>query len=109
MPRELMLKVRVSSEEKVRMEDKALAYGCSLSDLVRMRVLECRLRQTPEEKERLRLLARVGNNLNQLARWANIHKEKLASVEILLQLDSLWTVLLQSQQPNSVSEEGPCT
>lgn len=109
MRRELMLKVRVSPEEKARMDDKALACGCSLSDLVRMRVLECRLRQTPEEKERLLLLARAGNNLNQLARWANTHKEHLPSVEILLQLDALWVALLQSEQPAPESEEGPCT
>lgn len=106
MRRDCIVKLRVSAEEKARMEDRALACGCSLSDCIRLRVLECRLRQTPEEKERLRLLARAGNNLNQLARWANVHKERMETVEIILRLELLWQALRESPPQDG---SGPCT
>lgn len=90
MSRTHMIKIRVTLAEKQRMEAKARASGLSLSDLVRRHLRECRLRQTPEEKERVRQLARVGNNLNQLARWVNAHKGHVESVDVLLYLEQLW-------------------
>ena len=39
------------------------------------------------ERERTRQIARVGNNLNQIARWAHTHRdEDLAAVEVLAHL-----------------------
>ena len=38
------------------------------------------------ERERTRELARIGSNLNQLARWANIHKEDAEVVEVVAHL-----------------------
>ena len=35
------------------------------------------------ERERTRELARLGNNLNQIARWANTHKEAIEAVEVI--------------------------
>ena len=46
-------------------------HGMDMSDYIRQTCLGVRLRKTPEEKRRLRELARIGANLNQLARWAN--------------------------------------
>lgn len=53
-----------------------------------------KLRVTPEEKERIRQLARIGANLNQLARWANTWKSRAEAVEILTALASLERALL---------------
>lgn len=92
MRRTHTIKIRVTLTEKHRMEAKASASGVSLSDLVRRHLQECRLRQTPEEKERVRQLARVGNNINQLARWANAYKGRAESVDVLLHLEQLWEV-----------------
>ena len=36
--------------------------------------------------ERTRELARIGANLNQIARWANIHKENAEVVEVVAHL-----------------------
>ena len=38
------------------------------------------------ERERTRELARIGSNLNQIARWANIHKEDAEVVEVVAHL-----------------------
>ena len=35
------------------------------------------------ERERTRELARIGNNLNQIARWANTHKRAVEAVEVI--------------------------
>ena len=41
---------------------------------------------TDLERERTRELARIGSNLNQIARWANIHKENAEVVEVVAHL-----------------------
>ena len=61
----------------------------SVSDYIRQTCLGLRLRRTLEEKRRLRELARIGSNLNQIARWANIYKESLEAVEVLAALTNL--------------------
>ena len=38
------------------------------------------------ERERTRQVARIGNNLNQIARWANTHKEVAEAVEVIARL-----------------------
>ena len=43
--------------------------------------------RTPKlERKRTRELARIGANLNQIARWANIHKENAEVVEVAAHL-----------------------
>ena len=81
--------IRVHPEERDLLKLNAGIHGMSVSDYVRQTCLGLRLRRTPEEKRRLRELARIGSNLNQLARWANIHKESLEAVEVLAALASL--------------------
>ena len=38
------------------------------------------------ERERTRELARIGSNLNQIARWANAHKGNAEAVEVIAHL-----------------------
>ena len=38
------------------------------------------------ERERTRVLARIGSNLNQIARWANIHKTDAEALEVVAHL-----------------------
>lgn len=87
--RSAWIKIRVSPEEKEMIVAKAIAQGQTTTDFIRQRALDYRLRQTPLEKESIRHLARIGANLNQLARWANIHKSRADSVEVLAVLLSL--------------------
>ena len=87
--RVLWLKLRVSREEKATIAAKAEAQGQTVTDFIRQRALDYRLRQTPWEKERVRQLARIGVNLNQLARWANVHKSRTEALDVLIALASL--------------------
>lgn len=102
MKRTAILKVRVSASEKSEIEKKAQIAGLTLSDFIRKAVAGSRVRQTQAERERLRLLAQVGNNLNQLARWANTYKTDMEAVRILVALESLRSALL-------AGEDGQCT
>ena len=77
--REVWVKIRASEAERAEWHGKARSVGLSLSDLVRRSVGRVRtwtVAHTELERERTRELARIGSNLNQIARWANIHKEK---------------------------------
>ena len=67
--------IRATEEQRARWHATAEARGVSLSELVRQGldgVRAVRRRHQPRrvDPELLRELARIGNNLNQLARWA---------------------------------------
>lgn len=64
-------------------------HGLSMSDYIRQTCLGIRLRRTPEEKRRLRELARIGANLNQLAKWANTYKRSAEALEVLTALAAI--------------------
>ena len=89
------VKVRASAEQRVRWQAVAAAKGVSLSELVRqgldgLRARPRRHQPRAVDPELVRELARVGNNLNQLARWANREKggaEAVAVVARLIELD----------------------
>ena len=81
--------IRVHPEERDLLKLNAGLHGLSVSEYVRETCLGIRLRRTPAEKRRLRDLARIGSNLNQLARWANTYKESLEAVEVIAALTSL--------------------
>ena len=87
--RSMAVVIRVHPEERDLLKLNAGVHCLSVSDYVRQTCLGLRLRRTPEEKRRLRELARIGSNLNQLARWANTYKESLEAVEVLVALTSL--------------------
>ena len=83
------IKLRVTPDEKAIITAKAEAQGQTVTDFIRQRALDYRLRQTSLEKERVRQLARIGANLNQLARWANIHKQRAEVISVLAALVSI--------------------
>ena len=87
--REVWVKVRASEAERAEWHAKARSVGLSLSDLVRRSVGRVRtwtVAHTELARERTRELARIGSNLNQIARWANIHKENAEVVEVVAHL-----------------------
>ena len=76
------MKIRTTEAERAEWHAKARSVGLSLSDLVCRSVGRVRtwtVAHTELELERTRELARIGSNLNQIARWANIHKENAGS------------------------------
>ena len=87
--RTVWIKLCVTPAEKEAITAKADAQGQTVTDFIRQRALDYRLRQTPLEKEHVRQLARIGVNLNQLARWANLHKRRAEAIDVLVALVSL--------------------
>ena len=86
MSRSEWFKIRVTPAEKNFIVATATTQGQTVTDFLRQRALGYRLRQTPLEKERVRQLARIGANLNQLARWANRWKDRADALIVLTAL-----------------------
>ena len=87
--REVWVKIRASEAERAEWHTKAHSVGLSLSDLVRRSVGRVRtwtVAHAELERERTRELARIGSNLNQIARWANTHKENAEALEVVTHL-----------------------
>ena len=87
--REVWVKIRASEAERAEWHAKARSVGLSLSDLVRRSVGRVRtwtVAHADLERERSRELARIGSNLNQIARWANIYKDNAEVVEVVAHL-----------------------
>jgi hypothetical protein len=89
MSRGRFIKVRVSDNELADIRARAMETGMTVSDFMRFRMMNYRLRQTSADKERLRHLARIGSNINQLARWANSRKAAAPALEVALWLSRL--------------------
>lgn len=80
------LSVRVTSAEKELLTELASAEGMSMGDYLRHQLKQPRVRKTKSERQKILQLARIGNNLNQIARWANIYKGRAEAMQLLLQL-----------------------
>ena len=100
--RSAWIKIRVTPDEKKLIESKASAQGQTVTDFLRQRALDYRLRQSPLEKERIRQLARIGANMNQIARWANTYKKRAEAVEVI-------TRLIVLERELHTEENEPCT
>lgn len=90
----MWVKVRASAEQRTRWQSVAAARGVSLSELVRQgldgtRLVRRRHQPRAVDPALLRELARVGNNLNQLARWANREKGGASAVAVVARLIEL--------------------
>ena len=105
--RTALVKLRVTPVEKEAITAKADAQGQTVTDFIRQRALDYRLRQTPLEKDRVRQLARIGVNLNQLARWVNIHKNRAEVIDVLAALVSLERELKDTPPPPD-NGDSPC-
>ena len=80
---------RVTPAELADWRAKAKAAGVPLSELLRQAMDRTRTwtaQAAAIERERLRQVARIGNNLNQLARWANTHKAAAEAAEVIARL-----------------------
>ena len=83
------LHLRVSPAEIAAWRAKAAAVGVPLSDLLRQAMARTRTwtaAAADAERQRTRQVARIGNNLNQLARWANANASAVEAVEVIANL-----------------------
>ena len=81
----MWVKIRASEAERAEWHAKAISAGLTLSDLVRRSVGRVRtwtVAHAEVERERTRELARIGANLNQIARWANTFKANAEALEV---------------------------
>ena len=94
--RTVMVAARVTPEEHAAWQAKAKAAGVSPSRLLRQSMAQTRTWTTAAaevERERTRQIARVGNNLNQIARWANTHASPMDAIEMIACLVHIaWTL-----------------
>lgn len=92
MSRTVLVKVRATEVERKQWQEKAEAVGLSLSDLIRQSLSRMKT-QTVKDREvadvRTRELARLGNNLNQIARWANTHKTAAEAFQVIAHLRAI--------------------
>lgn len=91
--RSTVLKFRVTQAEKAAILARVEATGMTVSDFLRGLALNSRIRKTEHERAKLLQLARLGNNVNQLARWANTYKESAKAEHVLYELEKLQTAI----------------
>ena len=87
--RDQLLQLRCSAAERERWRAKADAASMSVSAMLRDALDQARprrRRRTVADPALLRELGRLGNNLNQLARWANREKAGAPAVAVLARL-----------------------
>ena len=104
--RTALVAARVTPAEHAAWHEKAAAAGVSTSALLREAMARTRTWTAPAravERERTREIARIGNNLNQLARWANTHKTAAEAVTVLAHLVSFERSLLAAAR---IEEDG---
>ncbi len=77
---------RVTPEEKEKILQLAEIDGMSVGDFLRSQLNTPRVRKTKAEREKILQLARIGNNLNQIARWANTYKHTCDAFQVNMQL-----------------------
>ena len=95
------IQIRCTEEERRAWKAKAEAAGVPLSELLRQAVDHTRTWTAKDrrlEQERIRQFARIGNNLNQLARWANTYKEPVDAVEVIAALIAIERLLQKTME-----------
>ena len=93
-----MVAARVTPADHAAWREKAAAAGVSPSALLREAMARTRTWTATArsvERERTRQIARIGNNLSQLARWANSHASAVEAVQVIARLVSFERSLIR--------------
>ena len=108
------IEIRASETDRAQWAGKAKAAGLTLSGLIRQALNDApmprRRRRVAVDPALIRELARVGNNLNQLARWANRDREAVearAVIARLIEIDREIAVIRQAYEPGSSRSPAP--
>ncbi len=92
-----IVNIRVTDEEKLNWELKAHAEGLKTSQLARYLLNKYSTGYAGERQSRQefnRQVARIGNNLNQIARWANTYKDAASATQVIASLTRIESALL---------------
>lgn len=95
--RDKWVHIKVSNDERQAWQSQAEAEGITVADLIRSRLATTTVGREPRRKRAARradpaLLAavgRIGNNLNQLAAWANTYKRQAEVIPVIAALVAL--------------------
>ncbi len=103
--------IRLTNSEKEEWQEKANQTGKSISELLRLAMNRTRTWTAGDRsliQEKNRQLARIGNNLNQIAKWANTYKSKAGLIETLKALELIKEELskIDNQLAVLLSEKG---
>lgn len=99
---------RLTEPELCEWREKAARAGVSLSELMRASMSRTRTWTAPAlsaVRERTRELARMGSNLNQIARWANTHKGAADAAEVIAHLVAIEQALASLRRLESPPPE----
>lgn len=106
----IWIKVRTTTEERHEWQELASGVGVSLSDLIRSKVnstrIRCRREPPPADPALLRELAKIGNNLNQLAHAAN-RRQPATATALLSRLIEVDRELAAIREAHLLPEEAP--
>ncbi|VEP14186.1 Mobilization protein [Hyella patelloides LEGE 07179] len=101
MPRKVQrtntISIRLTDEEKLDWELKAHAAGLSISQLAREAMNRVKVMNVGDRAiqiQRTYQIAKIGNNLNQIARWANTYTNTIEAVEVITYLIAIEKALL---------------
>ena len=107
--RETSIKVRLSKQEKIDWQEKAAMSGVSLSNLIRQAMSRTQTWTAADRgliAEQTRQISRIGNNLNQIAKWANTYKSTAEAIEVIECLRAIEKAIAQLT-PLSSSPSAP--
>ncbi len=92
------IKIRLGKQEKLAWQEKAARAGISLSTLIREAMGRTRTWTAGDRssiQEQTRQISRIGNNLNQIAKWANTYKGTAEAIEVIEALRAIEQTLIQ--------------
>ena len=99
--------IRATDDEKLSWELKAHAEGLKVSQLARVLLNNYSnssgskswsaslMGEARSRQELIRQVARIGNNLNQIARWANTYKGAAEATQVIAGLARIESALLE--------------
>lgn len=117
--RDKWLHVKLSESERTAWQAAAADAGVTLADLIRQRMGEAAEAKRKPTTRRRRMaapaadpallagIARAGNNLNQLARWANTYRGAADQVQLLAALAAVERQLSSFLPPGGVGGSAP--
>jgi len=121
MERNKWIHIRVTDAERQAWQLIAQSHQLTVADLIRRKLGESQpTGRQPKRRKRLcqqadpvliRELARIGNNLNQIARWANTYKFAAEAITVcvhLLAIQRLLAVLTEQVDENRRSQPLDC-
>ena len=87
--RRAVLHVRTTEEEAEKWRNKAQMAGLTTSELLRRAMRRTRVwtaEAADEQRALVREVARIGANVNQIARWVNTYKDNAETARVLVHL-----------------------